>query len=120
MDTRQQFSRIERFRQVIVGAHLQTHDAVDVLALGGQHDDGESRRRCPEAGGRWSTAFAGEHEVEDDQIEVFPRAGAVHLRRVRDSPYLESLFAEIAGEQIPQADVVIDDENAILAFGHGN
>ncbi|MNT24642.1 hypothetical protein D3C72_1601270 [compost metagenome] len=35
---RQQFARLERFRQVIVGAHFQAQDAVQRLIARRQHD----------------------------------------------------------------------------------
>src|SRR3990170_115664 len=40
---REQLARIEGLGQVVVGAHLQADDAVDVIALGGEHDDRGAR-----------------------------------------------------------------------------
>jgi hypothetical protein len=37
MDARHQLARIEWPRHVVVGADLEPDDAVDVIALGGQH-----------------------------------------------------------------------------------
>ena len=45
LDTGQQFARVERFGDVIVGAHFQADDAVGLLGHGGQKDDRQTRRR---------------------------------------------------------------------------
>ena len=52
VDARDQLARVERFGQVVVGAHLQADDAVDVLALRREHDDRDRRRLRRAAAGR--------------------------------------------------------------------
>ena len=53
VDARDELARIERLGEVVVGAHFQADDAIDVLALGRQHDDRHrSRRRRAGAGRR--------------------------------------------------------------------
>ena len=49
-------------------------------------------------------------------------AGAqfVHLLAVGCRLDLEALFAEVAGEQIAQAGVVIDDQNVVVLFVHAS
>ena len=49
-DPRDQLAAAERLREVIVGPHLQADDAVDLLALGGQHDDRDVRFRAKRRG----------------------------------------------------------------------
>src|SRR6218665_1786852 len=39
MDAREHLARVEGLAQVVVGPHLQADDAIDILALGGEHDD---------------------------------------------------------------------------------
>ena len=43
----------------------------------------------------------------------------VHLRRIADGLDLETLFAEVADQQVAQAAVVVDDEKAVLSVVHG-
>jgi hypothetical protein len=38
---------------------------------------------------------------------------------VADGLDFETLFAEVAGQQVTQAGVVIDDKEALVAFVHG-
>jgi hypothetical protein len=44
-----EFARIEGFRQVVVGAHFETDDAVDFVTLGGKHHDGDGVFRRAQA-----------------------------------------------------------------------
>ena len=39
VDARDELARIEGLRQIVVGAHFEAQDAIDILALGGEHDD---------------------------------------------------------------------------------
>jgi hypothetical protein len=38
-NSRQHFFEVKRLGDVVVGAELEAHDPVDVLAAGGEHDD---------------------------------------------------------------------------------
>ena len=38
-DASQQLTRVERLRNVVVGADFQPHDAIDLFAFGGDHND---------------------------------------------------------------------------------
>ena len=44
-DTRNQLARAERFGQVIIGAHFQADDTIDLLTASGKHDDGYAIQR---------------------------------------------------------------------------
>ena len=39
VNARDQFTGVERLGQIVVRAHFEANDAVDVFALGGEHDD---------------------------------------------------------------------------------
>ena len=41
VDARGQLARVERLGQIVVCADLQAHDAIHVLAAGGQENDGD-------------------------------------------------------------------------------
>ena len=111
VDPGNQFARIERLRQVVVGAHFQTDDAIDVLALGRQHDDRHRFAGAAQPPAHGESILAGQHEVEHDEVGRVALELAVEVARVGERGDLESLFAQIAGQQVAQADVVVDDEN---------
>jgi hypothetical protein len=77
VDAGQQFARVEGLAQVVVGAHFQAHDAVHVLALGGQHDDRRAVVGGTQAAADRQAVFAGHHQVEHDQVDRLAQQHAV-------------------------------------------
>ena len=71
-DPRDQLSAAERLREVIVGPHLQADDAVNFLALSGQHDDRDVRLGAHGAAER-EAVFARQHQIEQDEIDAAVR-----------------------------------------------
>ncbi len=109
-DPGQQFAWVERLGQIIVGAHFQAEHAVDVVALGGQHQDGHG------AGGAQITAdgqavLAGQHQVEDDQIRCEPAHRRTHRLAVPGRLHLESLARKQIADEAGDLLVVLDDQN---------
>ena len=111
LDAGDELARIERLRQVVVGAHLETDDAVDVLALGGQHDDGHAVAGGAQAAADREPVLAGQHEVEHDQMRRIALELPVEIARVGQGGDLEALLGQIAGQEIAQAHVVVDDQD---------
>ncbi len=61
MDARHEFARIERLGEVVVGTHLEADDAIDVFALGGEHDDGHLLAGTAQAPADGKSILAGQH-----------------------------------------------------------
>jgi hypothetical protein len=78
---RHQFVGAERLRDVVVGADLETDDAVALLGARGQHDDRNRGGRLVGAQrpAHLETAEAGQHHIEDDQVS---RAAACARQRL--------------------------------------
>ena len=119
MNASQQFPRIERLGQVIVCAHLQPDNPINLVTFGCQHDDRSRVALTSQASANAQTIFARHHEIEHDQVIMFPTPGFVHLLGVRHSLDFETLFAEIAGQQVAQTGVVIDDQDVLMFIVHG-
>jgi hypothetical protein len=62
--TRHEFARIERFRQVIVGAKLQPQNPIDVFASGRQDQHGHIRFR-PQLSQHVEPPYPGQQQVEN-------------------------------------------------------
>jgi hypothetical protein len=69
VDAGQQLARVEGLGQVVVGAHFQADDAVHVLDLGGQHDDGRAVAGGAQAAADGQAVLAGQHQVQHDQVD---------------------------------------------------
>ena len=112
-----QFARIEGFGQIIIGAHFQTNDAVDFVALGGEHDDRNGVFGGAQAAADGKTIFAGQHQIQHHEVEMFAVQGAIHHRAIRYGAHRKPLLAQIARKQVAQAGIVIDEQNFIARGG---
>src|SRR5216683_2931236 len=118
-DARHQFARVEGLWQIIVGAHLEADDAVDVLALGRQHQDRHARAGAEPPADR-EPVFARQHDVEHHEIRL-AQGGAEAIERRAAVAHIDAkaLAREIVAQQAPDLDVVLDDEN-MRALVHPN
>ena len=66
LHARHELARVERLRQVVVGADLEPDDLVDVLVAGGQHQD-RHVGALAHAAADLQPVHVGQVEVEDDQ-----------------------------------------------------
>ena len=76
---RDELARRERLDDVVVGAELETDDAVDLLAARREHDD-RNVGRLADLPGEVSAVAVGEHHVEQHEVGLFarrPRAPAI-------------------------------------------
>ena len=111
MDAGNQLARIERLRQVIVGAHLESHDPVDVLPLRRQHDDRHRLAGAAQPPADGEAVLARQHEVQHQQMRRVALQAAVELGRIRQRRDLKALLGQVARQKIAQAHVVVDDED---------
>jgi hypothetical protein len=100
---------------VVVGAHLQADDAVHVLDLGGEHDDGRGVVGRAQAAADAQAVFAGQHEVEHDEIDRLAREHAVQRLGVLGQQDVEAFLGQVAPQQVADARVVVDDHDAVGA-----
>ncbi|MNL31347.1 hypothetical protein D3C87_1531310 [compost metagenome] len=68
LDAGDQLAEAEGLDQVVVGADLEADDAVDLLALGGEHDDGDVVLLAAQKAADLEAAQLGQHEVQNDQV----------------------------------------------------
>ena len=83
-----QLARVERLRQVVVGADLEADDLVDVLVSCGQHQD-RNVGRLADATADLDPVDVGQHQVEHDQR----RLGGGDLRSSASVPVAAVLTA---------------------------
>jgi hypothetical protein len=119
LDARHQLARVERLGQVVVGAGLEAGDAVHVVALGGEHDDGDAIAGGAQPPADRQPVLAGQHEVEHHQVVAHARALAFHGRGVGHGVHGEALLAEVAPQQVAQPQVVVDHEDLLAGGVHG-
>ena len=111
VNARDELARVERLRQVIVGAHLEADDAIDFLAFRRQHDDRHRFAGAAQSAADGQPVLARQHQVEHDQVRRVALQLAVELRRIGEGRDLEALLGQVARQQVAQAHVVVDDED---------
>ena len=70
-DVEDEFFIVPGLLDEVVGARADGFDDVADGAVGGDHDDGKLRTEFDDAGKEIKAAFAGEGEVEQEEIELF-------------------------------------------------
>ena len=106
----EQLTRVERLRHVVVGAKLEADDAVGFLAHRGEHDDGDGRLGAQPAR-EVEAGFAGQHEVEHDELVVPVEPGAAGFLAVAHRGDADALLFQETREQVADVAVIIDDED---------
>jgi hypothetical protein len=115
MHAGQQLARVERLAQVVVGADFQADDAVDVLALGGEHDDRGAVVGGAQAAADGQAVLAGHHQVEHDQVGRFAQHQAVERLAVLGQDDFEAFLGQVAAQQVADARIVIDHQDLVGA-----
>ncbi len=112
---RQQLARLERLRQIVVGADLEADDAVHGVAARGQHQD-RHVGGLADAAADFEPVGVGQHQVEHQRVELLALQPLLALARGRRGGDAKARVAEIVADHAGEALVVVDDENAA---GHG-
>jgi hypothetical protein len=101
----------EWFRDVVLGAELETHDLVDLRAARGQHENGHRATVSPERTQDLEAVEPREHDVEDHEIDaVFTSFLEPFFSVVRQQNSV-TLGGQVQLETHRDAWVVLDDEN---------
>jgi len=94
-------------------------DAIDVIAFGGQHNDGHFVAEAAQAPAYRETVLAGHHQVEHHEVVALARKPAVHVIGIGSRAHAEALIGQITIKQFAQSGVVINDDDACFGFTHG-
>ena len=102
----------ERLREVVVGAVLETGDAVDGRAAGRQHEDRDVAVGLPaDRADDGAAVELGEHEVEDDQGGIVVLDRGQRGRPVAGGHDLVPLALQVRAHEPDDLRVVVDDED---------
>ena len=98
----QQLPDTEGLADIIVGAHLQSQDLVNFLALGGQHNHRHSRQVfvCPQAFQHLNPVHAGQHIIQQHQIHLHGFQNRQALFSCLSPQDFVSIFFQIVLQQI--------------------
>ncbi len=110
VDARGQLARVERLGQVVVGADLEADDAIDVLAAGGEQDDGNGGT-LSQGTQNLEAVLLGQHHIQNHQPVAAARRQIDGARARVVGFDVEPLGAQQLADQVAQLPIVVDDED---------
>src|ERR1700730_13990857 len=81
LESRQEYPQFERLRKVVVSPRLKTLQYVFRTAPSRQYENGDIILGFAKRGGNGESVHAWEHHVENDRVEILPRADQPLNRR---------------------------------------
>ena len=103
MNACEQLARVEWFAKIVIRAHFKSDDSVNVLALGGEHDDRRLVIGSTQATADRKAVFSGHHQIQNDQVRGFPLHDAVEGFAIFCQKNVKSLLREVTLEQVTNA-----------------
>ena len=121
LDAREQLARLEGLGQVVVGAELQTDDAVHRLAARGQHQQRQAAQaRIGAQLARQVQAVAvGQHQVEHQHVEELALQPCAPLREISGHGHLQTGRTQVGTDHAGQPGIVVDQEDSGAHGGIG-
>src|SRR5439155_25768939 len=117
---RDELTRRERFRQVVVGAELEACHAVGLLVSGGQHQNRHVRARahCP---GHVEAVDARQADIEDDDPDLVPSELRERLLAGTNPDDAVAAPLQVGTGHRPDRMLVLDQKHraAVALAGHG-
>jgi hypothetical protein len=114
-DARHQFARRERLRHIVIGADLQAHHAVDLIAAGGQ----ENHRRIAklaQAAAHLQPAHIRQADIEHHQFRhrsaALPAHDGQRLFAQRHMQRREAVGAQRVGDAIRNRLLILHDQDS--------
>jgi hypothetical protein len=109
-DTGDQFARIARLGQIVIGAELQTQNTIQVLRPRRQHDHGNSGVLAKRLKNLYSAHFR-HHDIQYHCIDGILTRFSQCFGSIMSLANIETFLTEILSQQLAQLDVIICDQN---------
>ena len=111
LDPARELAHRERLGDVVVGAELEPDDLVDLLGLGGQHDD-RDRAAAAQPAADLEPVDPRQHQVEHDEVERLLVEALERLAAVGGLDDVVALLAQRIGEQRLDRLLIVDEQDA--------
>src|SRR3954453_715438 len=112
LDASDQLARVERLGQVVVGAHLEPDDLVDVVVAGGQHQDWHVRGGA-DLPAHLEPVDVGQHQVEHHQVGLGVLGLHQRLAAVAGDLDLVARVLQVHRDEGCNVALVLDDQDLL-------
>ena len=112
LDAAAELAHRERLGDVVVGAELEAEHLVDLLGLGGEHDDRHGAARADLRGRRRSRPACGSITSSTTRSKLSVAQPVERLAAVERRDDLVALLAQRIGEQLLNRLLVVDEQDA--------
>ena len=112
LDPGDQRARVERLRDVVVGAELEADDRVDVVVPRGEHEDGRVAAP-PDLPADLEAVDLRQHQVEDDEVGLVPAVELEARLAVAGGDDRPALLLEVEPEEVDDVPLVVDDQDRL-------
>ena len=109
VDAQDQLARIERLRQIVVGARLEPGNAALRLRKRRQHEDGQTSLGAQRSR-QVDAVLTRHHDVEHDEVELQAGEPAPRFGRGAGDGDAKAVLGKILLQQIADAGVVVDHQ----------
>ena len=109
LDAGDDLARGERLDDIVVRAHLQAQNAVDLLTARGEHDDGQ-RALAPHALADLHAGHTRHHLIQQHEVIMIPMGHLQRALAVIGRIVLEFLVIQIQGKRLMDDGIVVADE----------
>ncbi len=111
LDSREQHARLDGLHHVVVGAHLEAQHLVDVLALGGEHEDGNAGAARAHLAADGEAVLAGQHEVQHHELGTEALDTVGDREAVALDQHLVTVALEVIVDGGGEARAVLDQQD---------
>ena len=113
-----EFARQKGFGQVVVGPLLQADDAIDRIALRGEHHDRQIIAGIAQAPQQAEAIFPRQHQIKHQQIGPLNRKAGGKLFGRFKAAHVIAVALQIGAEHLAQVGIVIHHPN-LVGLSHG-
>ena len=117
-NARDELARAERFGKIVISAYLETHDPVDFLSAGREHDDRHAAERA-DATQYFEPRELRQHHIQNHQIHARASQRLEPLGARRRGAGEEAFGPEVLREHGAELLIVIDDQQPRLRIAGG-
>ena len=116
-DAGDQLARRERFGHVVVGAHLEPDDAVDLVVAGGDEEDRRPVLLGAQPAADLDTVDAGQPDVEDDRRRLVAVDRVEGVVTVVLDVHAVAGLGQVQADDVGDRGLVLDDQDEAAGLG---